>query len=128
MESSSDLPVTPPPDAFEAENFEAPATELSELLGRYFWDYAPGRLSWPQNRFTIIWRLLEKGGLEGAVWLQRNVTNAELRDFIIERRGRAIDPKWLRYWERILDLPEEQVNAWVATALKNPWYQRIKSG
>ncbi|HEU4561657.1 MAG TPA: hypothetical protein VFS20_27775 [Longimicrobium sp.] len=72
----------------------------------------------------IVFRLLEKGGLEGAEWLQRNLTTSELRDFIIERRGRGIDPKWLRYWEPIVGLPTDQVDAWVAAAMRNPWYNR----
>lgn len=101
--------------------------ELPELLGRYFWDYAPGRLTWPESRHTIIGRLLEKGGLDAVRWLRRHVGDQQIREFISARRGRGIDPKRLRYWELILGLPEEQVSAWIATALQNPWYQRVKS-
>lgn len=101
--------------------------ELPELLGRYFWDYAPGRLTWPESRHTIIWRLLEKGGFDAVRWLRRHVGDEGIREFIIERRGRGIDPKRLRYWELILDLPKEQVDAWIATAMRNPWNQRAKS-
>ncbi len=101
--------------------------ELPELLGRYFWDYAPGRLTWPDSRQTIIGRLLEKGGFDSVRWLRRHVGDQEIREFIIARRGRGIDPKRLRYWELILRLPEELVSAWIAAALQNPWHQRVKS-
>jgi len=100
------------------------SVDLPELLGRYFWDYAPGRLTWPESRYTIIWRLLEKGGFEAVHWLRENVGDEGIRDFIIERRGRGIDPQWLRYWEPIVGLPKEAVDGWIEIAMRNPWYNR----
>src|SRR3954468_23102465 len=37
----------------EVRMAEQETIELPELLGRYFWDYAPGRLTWPESRHTI---------------------------------------------------------------------------
>lgn len=100
------------------------AVELPVLLGRYFWDYAPGRLAWPEHHHTILLRLLEKGGWDAVRWLRGNVSASDLRQFITERRGRGLDPKRLRYWELILGLPQDQVDAWVHTARQSPWYNR----
>jgi hypothetical protein len=104
-----------------------PTVELPELLGRYSWDYGPGRLTWPESRHTIIGRLLEAGGFDAVRWLRRNVDDAEIRDFIVQRRGRGLDPKRLRYWELILELPEPQVDGWIESALASPWYRRTNA-
>jgi hypothetical protein len=101
--------------------------ELPELLGRYFWDYAPGRLTWPENRHTIVGRLLEAGGLDAVRWLRRTIGDQEIRDFLVEHRGRGMDPKRLRYWELILGLREEQVDGWIEAALASPWYGRTNA-
>lgn len=82
-------------------------------------------MSWPENRYTIIFRLLEKAGFHAVRWLRENVGDDGIRDFIIQRRGRGIDPEWLRYWEPIVGLPHEQVEEWIATAMKSPWYNRL---
>jgi hypothetical protein len=101
--------------------------ELPELLGRYFWDYAPGRLTWPESRHTIVGRLLEAGGFDAVRWLRRHVGDQGIREFITQRRGRGIDPKRLRYWELILGMPKEEVDRWIEAALQNPWYRRTNA-
>ena len=72
----------------------------------------------------IVFRLLEKGGPEAVDWLRKHVGSSEIRDVLMERKGRGIDPKRLRYWEPILGLPKDQVDVWIATAMRNPWYNR----
>lgn len=98
--------------------------ELPELLGRYFWDYAPGRLAWPEDRYMIVFRLLEKGGPEAVDWLRKHVGNSEIREVLMERKGRGIDPARLRYWQSVLNLPSHEVDAWVQRAMKSPWHNR----
>lgn len=105
---------------------EPQAEELSELLRRYFWDYDPERLSWEASRHTIVLRLLQSGGWDAVRWLRAHVSSEELREFLVRRRGRGIDPKRLRFWGLILDLPREQVDEWVEAARSNPWYQRTR--
>ena len=100
------------------------SVELPELLGRYFWDYAPGGLSWPADRYMIVFRLLEKGGPEAVDWLRTHVSDPEIREVITSRKGRGIDPERLRYWQFVLNLPSEDVDAWVQRALKSPWHNR----
>ena len=102
--------------------------ELPELLRRYFWDYDPARLSWEKTRPTILGRLLQTGGWDAVRWLRANAGDDEIRAHLLRTRGRGLDPKRLRYWELVLDLPKEQVDAWVATARANPWYQRTRRG
>ncbi|HET7231456.1 MAG TPA: hypothetical protein VFJ16_15715 [Longimicrobium sp.] len=102
--------------------------ELPELLERYFNDYERGHATWPETRGVIIMRLLEKGGYEAVRWLQLNVGDDELREFITGRSGRGMHPRRLRYWQATLDLPAELVDAWVEIAMRNPWYRRTHSG
>lgn len=100
------------------------AVELPELLGRYFWDYAPGRLTWPEDRYMIVFRLLEKGGPEAVDWLRTHVNHSEIRRVLTERKGRGIDPTRLRYWQSVLELPVDEVDAWVQRASRSPWNNR----
>jgi hypothetical protein len=98
--------------------------ELPDLLRRYFWEYDPARLSWEGSRHTIVTRLLQSGGWDAVRWLRAHVSDDELRELLVRRRGRGIDPKRLRFWGLILDLPREQVDEWIAVARSNPWHQR----
>jgi hypothetical protein len=98
--------------------------QLTENLQRYFWDYDPGSLSGKLSRHTVVTRLLQEGGWDAVQWLRESVGDEYLRTMIISRRGRGISPKRLRFWELVLDLPHEQVDAWVAAQQANPWYRR----
>ena len=103
---------------------DSPPEDLSALLRRYLWEYDPGKLSWEGSRHIIITRLLQSGGWDAVVWLRAHVSDQELRDLLIRRRGRGLNPERLRFWELILDLPRERVDEWVAAARANPRYQR----
>lgn len=99
-------------------------SDLSELLRRYFWEYDPARLTWETSRHTILLRLLQHGGWDAVQWLRANLADEEIRDFLVRRRGRGIDPKRLRFWGLILDLPREEVDTWIAAARSDPWLRR----
>lgn len=100
------------------------AVDLPDLLGRYFWDYDAERLTWEDSRHTIVLRLLQEGGWDAVRWLRAHLGEDELRDFLVRRRGRGIDPKRLRFWELILGLPHDEVSDWIAAAKANPWNRR----
>lgn len=97
---------------------------MDEELRRYFWDVDAESLSWEHDRPFIVRRLLREGGWDATRWLRRRMTDPELRDLILRMEGRGMDPKRLRFWELLLDLPVDRVNAWVAAARRDPWHDR----
>ena len=100
------------------------ALRLPDRLRGYFWEYDADRLWWHENRHTILRKLLEDGGWDAVRWLRANVSDDELREFIVRRRGRGISPRRLRFWALILDMARPQVDAWIAAQRANPWGQR----
>lgn len=103
---------------------EPRAVELDELVRRYLWEHDPERISWETSRHTIVAKLLQVGGWDAVRWLRAHLSDDEIRDFLVRRRGRGVDPKRLRFWELVLGLPHEQVDAWIATARADPWHRR----
>jgi hypothetical protein len=97
---------------------------IPDHLRQYFWEYDPGRLSLDGNRHTILLRLLQEGGLDAVQWLRQNVGEDEIRTLLIRRRGRGINPKRLRFWALLLDLPNSQVDDWIAAEQSSPWTRR----
>lgn len=103
---------------------EQDPVSLPEELRVHFWDYDPHRLSWEEGRHTIVRRLLESGGMQAVRWLREHLSNEEIRDFIVERRGRGISPRRLRFWSLIVGIPREDVDEWVESFRRNPWHTR----
>lgn len=99
-------------------------TPLPEHLRSLFWDYDFQQLSWPASAELVIARILERGGDEALRWLRKTLGDENLRSWILTRQGRGLDAKRLRFWQVILDLPEEQVNRWVEELLADPWARR----
>lgn len=98
--------------------------DLPDELKDLFWDHDLERLSWERSRHTIVFRLLEKGGMQAVHWLRRRLSDEEIRDFIVRRRGRGISPRRLRFWSLLVDIPRPDVDEWVETARRNPWHNR----
>lgn len=103
---------------------EPESSEFDDLLRRYLWEHDPARLTWDGNRHTIVAKLLEAGGWDAVRWLRAHLSPDELREFLVRRRGRGMEPRRLRFWGLILDLPREQVDEWVASARSRPWHRR----
>jgi hypothetical protein len=97
---------------------------IPEHLRQYFWEYDPDRLSLDESRHTILLRLLQEGGLDAVQWLRHNVEEEEIRTLLARRRGRGISPKRLRFWALLLDLPDAQVDDWIAAERSSPWSRR----
>jgi hypothetical protein len=98
---------------------------IPEPLRRYFWDYDPDQAVFAGNRHTILLRLMQEGGLDAVRWLRQNASEDELRTLLIRRHGRGISPKRLRFWGFLLDLPDVQVDRWVAAERSNIWNRRL---
>lgn len=97
---------------------------IPEHLRQYFWEYDPERLSLDANRHTILLRLVQSGGMDAVQWLRQNVSDEEIRAMLIRRRGRGISPQRLRFWALLLELPDFQVDEWIASERSNPWNRR----
>lgn len=100
--------------------------DLPDELRDLFWDRGPERLTWEHSRPTIVFRLLEKGGMEAVRWLRSHMSDEEIREFIVRRRGRGISPRRLRFWSLIVDIPRPEVDRWIETARRNPWHNRTR--
>ena len=97
---------------------------LPKHLKALFWDYRFHQLSWQRDRDLVISRILEHGDWEAVQWLRGTVTAEQLRQWILDRQGRGLDARQLRFWELVLDLPRRQVNRWIKSLQQNPWHQR----
>jgi hypothetical protein len=97
---------------------------LPEHLRPLFWEYDFEQLSWPGSAELVIARILTRGGDEALRWLRTTLGDENLRTWILSRRGRGLDPKRLRFWQLILDLPEAEVSSWIEEMLAEPWSRR----
>jgi hypothetical protein len=86
---------------------------LSIELKDMFWNYDFRRLEWCKDRELIISRISNRGGLSALTWLRANMSDNELREWIMLRSGTGISPQRLRFREAILNLPHRKVNAWL---------------
>lgn len=100
-------------------------TQLPASLWLHFPEYDARVLSLEAHLETIIDRLLGVAQLEAVRWLLANVPKSELASFLIRREGRGLDPKSLRFWGLLLDLPTEDVSRWVEAARSGPWGDRV---
>jgi hypothetical protein len=97
---------------------------LPEHLRSLFWDYDFDQLVWPACQDLAIARILERGGDDALRWLRKTLGDENLRSWILTRQGRGLDPKRLRFWQLILDLPEQEVARWIEESLVEPWARR----
>jgi hypothetical protein len=103
-----------------------PESALPERLEPLFWEYDFRQLSWQADSDLIIARVLASGGWQAITWLRQQMGSEALRRWIVEHRGRGLDPPRLRFWELVLGLPHRQVNEWLARMKGDPWLHRWK--
>jgi hypothetical protein len=75
----------------------------------------------------IAARILERGSLQDIKWLRGHWGDIALRDYILNRRGKGLNPRQMRYWQLILDLPADQVDQWIAQFHNSVWGRRTKN-
>ncbi len=109
-----------------AEPPEKQATGLPSALAGLFWDVAPGELSWQRHRDYIAERVLAEGSWDAITWLREELGDPALRELIRRKRGRLLSRPQLRFWQLILDLPEAEVDAWLAAPGRSIWDRRYK--
>jgi hypothetical protein len=98
---------------------------LPTSLRRFFWDQDFDRLRWPEDFEAVARRLLAAGDGPALAWLRAEAGDARLRDLIRATRGRDLDPRQLRFWQIVLDLPDREVDAWLADPARRVWEERV---
>jgi hypothetical protein len=97
---------------------------LPEFLRPLFWDVEFRRLSPDRDRDTIFLRIMEHGDLLAVRWLIATYGKPMLREWLMQREGRGLSRRALRFWEAILDLPHRQVSRWIRSRPVDLWDQR----
>ena len=98
---------------------------LPASLRRFFWDQDFDGLRWPEDLEPVARRLLAAGDGPALAWLRKEAGDGRLRDLIRATRGRDLDARRLRYWQIILDLPADEVDAWLADPARRVWEERV---
>ena len=104
-----------------------PQTVLPETLRPIFWEYDFDSLSWHEDTDLIIGRILESGRWEDIRYLRSCIDATTLRQWIIDHRGKGLNPPKIRFWQLILNLPNFDVNAWIKSRENDPWEKRISA-
>jgi hypothetical protein len=97
---------------------------LPPSLRTLFWDHDFARLTWESDRDLIVGRVLASGDWDAVQWLRRQLGTPALRDWLTRRRGAGLSPRQLRFWQVILGLPRDVVDAWLADLGRQPWQRR----
>lgn len=93
---------------------------------RFFWDVDFEKLNWAEHSEHVIQRVLEKGDLDALRWLSATIGREGIRRHIEKRRGRGLDPRRLRFWEFILEIPKAEVDEWLADPGRQIWDNRAR--
>lgn len=96
---------------------------LPRRLKGLFWEYDFSKLSWAEDSDLITARILSTGDWESVKWLLAKLGRKELRRWIVERGGRGLDARRLRFWELILKLPHRTVTRWIEAG-NGTWARR----
>lgn len=97
---------------------------LPETLRPFFWDTDFEQVSWRDHRDYVVRRVLSAGTWDAIRWLRGQIGDVELRQWIEQHEGRGLSSRQLRFWEVILDLPGDRVDAWLASGGRRLWEGR----
>lgn len=100
------------------------AKPLPPEVRTLFWEYGDGTVSLEVDRELVVGRVLSAGTWEAVRWLRREVGDSFLRDYLSRTHGRLLAPRQLRLWQVLLDLPEDAVTLWIASAARQVWDRR----
>jgi hypothetical protein len=97
---------------------------LPDCVRSLLWDTDPAAVGWESSREFLIGRILAHGDWDALRWLRRTAGDDALREWILARRGRALSPQQLRFWQALLDLPADLVTSWLAAPERQVWDRR----
>lgn len=98
---------------------------LPPSIAALFWDFDERVVDWDRHRDLVIGRVLSQGSLEDMQWVRRQAGDEELRAWIRRARGRVLSRSQLRFWQLLLDLPEEEVVDMLADPARQIWDRRV---
>ena len=108
----------------QEKNLEESNPQLPASVSQLFWEYEAGAVSWDAHRDFIVERVLARGDWDALRWIRARAGDEVLRDILTGTRGRSLSRAQLRFWQLLLDLPEEQVTAWLGTKSREIWHRR----
>ena len=104
----------------------SPEDALRGMLRPLFWDCDVEALDWTKQREFILGRILVEGSWPAVCWLRRRVGDAALAQWIRGKQGGPLSPPQLRFWQLILNLPQEEVDRWLAQPARRLWQERVR--
>lgn len=100
---------------------------LPTFLAPLFWDTDPGGVDPETHRDFVIGRILSVGTLDSIRWARSRYGDDGIREWIVRHQGRQLSGPQLRFWQTVIGLPAEQVNAWLATPERRIWEGAARS-
>ncbi|MBI2843167.1 MAG: hypothetical protein HYX78_07180 [Armatimonadetes bacterium] len=100
--------------------------EIPDALKPMFWDCDIRHLSIKQHKSFIIRRLAGAGKWYAIVWLRKTFGDSTIAEWLRANRGGRLPPERLRFWQLVLDLPDDIVYQWVSEARGTQWERRVK--
>lgn len=110
----------------DATSLRLGSIDLPEDVQGLFWDVSPTDLDGTEHHDFIAERVLASGSWEAISWLRSQLGDEALRDLIRRTRGRLLSRPQLRFWQLILDLPDTEVDAWLALPQRQIWDRRTR--
>lgn len=103
------------------------AEPLPEFLRPLFWDVDFRTLSPEKHQSFLCLRIIEHGDLQAICWMLRYYGKARLRRWLIQRAGRGISPRALRFWQVMLGIPHRTVTRWIQARPEPVWPPKVDS-
>jgi len=99
--------------------------KLPEKLRPLFWDYDFQQLRWKLDRHLITSRVLSSGNWNAVTWLRSRLSDQELKQWFLTRKGAELNPQRLRFWELVLKLPPQKIRLWLMSKKGGVWEKRL---
>lgn len=109
----------------QIEKSNSGSVPLPDHVRALMWEYGDIAMRWPEDSDTIIRKILDAGNWDSIRWLIATAGHETLRNWISDRQGAGLDPKKLRFWQTIVDIPSAAADDWVRLAKLNPWGRRM---
>ncbi len=100
---------------------------LPEFMRPLFWEVPFHKVSPKRHMSYICQRIMEHGDEPSVRWMIGTYGKKRLREWILEREGRGLSPRTLRFWEIVLDLPHRTVTRWIRTREQPQWNRPNRS-
>ncbi len=97
---------------------------MPEFLRPLFWDTDVSAIDPVDHRDFILGRILSAGPLDVLRWARKEFGDDAIREWIVRHEGRQLSTRQIRFWETVIGLPGDKVDAWLATPERCIWEGR----